>query len=461
MLLRLFVENFLSFRESISVNAFPYSTRFSKHSHHIYNVKNVDILKLLSIYGANASGKSNLIKCLKFIRELVSNEEIPDFGYPIQFALADECTNKPSKIAVEFISESVGFIYGVEVMNNVLLTEELYESGLGVGEDKLIFKRSTKGKKVKVEFNKDFYESDKNKLLSSVLEESILKPDKPILKFLTRLNNSYFNKLSKALLWFDDRLKIIEPKQSILGLAYSMNQDVNLYHFANEVMKSYHVGIKEVIVDKTPAEQFFGLDDASILPDLKSRLEESNEDYVSLRSRNGHEINIIEENNQLIALQVKLIHYNENRNVKSFEFNTDQESDGTKRLLDFIPAFYIAVNFQSVLCIDEIAQSIHPMLIKELLAKFSKDKQTKGQLIFTTHESNLLDQDIIRRDEIWFTEKRKGGDSVIYPLSRYKEHNTKNLRKGYLNGRYGAIPFLGNLKDLKWNIHDNAPEPHV
>jgi AAA15 family ATPase/GTPase len=76
--------------------------------------------------------------------------------------------------------------------------------------------------------------------------------------------------------------------------------------------------------------------------------------------------------------------------------------------------------------------------------------ETKGQLIFSTHESNLLDQDIFRPDEIWFTEKNKQGATELYALSEFKEHHTIDIRKGYLNGRYGGIPFLGNLKDLNW-----------
>jgi len=78
-------------------------------------------------------------------------------------------------------------------------------------------------------------------------------------------------------------------------------------------------------------------------------------------------------------------------------------------------------------------------------------EETKGQLIFTTHESNLLDQKIFRQDEIWFAEKDKNGSTDLYSLSEFKEHKTIDIRKGYLNGRYGSIPFLANLKDLNWH----------
>ena len=132
-------------------------------------------------------------------------------------------------------------------------------------------------------------------------------------------------------------------------------------------------------------------------------------------------------------------------------FYLNEESDGTVRLLDYIPAFQDIVNHNKVYIVDEIERSIHPLLIKELIRKFSNDKDTQGQLIFSTHESNLLDQEIFRQDEIWFAEKDKNGCTDLYPLSEFKEHHTKDIRKGYLNGRYGGIPFLGNLQDLNWN----------
>jgi AAA15 family ATPase/GTPase len=106
--------------------------------------------------------------------------------------------------------------------------------------------------------------------------------------------------------------------------------------------------------------------------------------------------------------------------------------------------------------VDEIERSIHPILIKELISKFSKEENTKGQLIFTSHESNLLDQDILRTDEIWFAEKNNRGETKLYSLSDFKEHSTIDIRKGYLQGRYGGIPFISNLQDLNWHKEDVA-----
>ena len=113
------------------------------------------------------------------------------------------------------------------------------------------------------------------------------------------------------------------------------------------------------------------------------------------------------------------------------------------------------INHETVYVVDEIERSIHPMMIKELIKKISWDTTARGQLIFTTHESCLLDQQILRTDEIWFTQKDKAGASHMYSLSDFNISNTANIEDGYLNGRYGGIPFLSNLKELNWHTDEN------
>ncbi|PHI17987.1 hypothetical protein CEQ90_20280 [Lewinellaceae bacterium SD302] len=451
MLLRLYIDNFTSFSKDVELNTFP-NRGLDKHKNHVYEVAGISVLKLISIYGANASGKSNMIKALSYLKSLVLDEELPDVSYVEKFALASANLEKPFKIAVEYISEGIGFIYGVEISDDEILCEELYKSGLGISEDELIFRKTIENNSAKIKFFDSFYESERNEILLSVIEESLLKKNKPVFKFLTTIKGTNLQDILKAFYWFDNTLRIIRPKESAFGLPYHLSKDKLLWKFANNVMKAYHVGIEKLVLEKFTAEEFFGMDDSSIISELKSNLNKSENEFVTLRSENGNdEICVVEENNELFVLQLKIKHYS-----KDIEepFNVDNESDGTKRLLDFIPAFYISLKHPAVFCVDEIGQSIHPILIKKLIEKFSFDDETAGQIIFTTHESNLLDQEILRRDEIWFTEKEKYGGTSLYSLNSFKEHNTKNIRKGYLNGRYGAIPFLGNLEDLNWHADD-------
>jgi hypothetical protein len=145
----------------------------------------------------------------------------------------------------------------------------------------------------------------------------------------------------------------------------------------------------------------------------------------------------------------KIITQHKGKEEKAVPFEMNEESDGTLRLFDLLPAVELLIHEEAVVFIDEIGRSLHPTLIKEFLQLYL-GRRTKGQLIFTTHESNLLDLKLFRQDEIWFVEKDKAGSSRTYPLSEFKPRYDLDIRKGYLNGRFGAIPFLSNLKDLNW-----------
>ncbi|MDE6340212.1 MAG: ATP-binding protein, partial [Muribaculaceae bacterium] len=145
----------------------------------------------------------------------------------------------------------------------------------------------------------------------------------------------------------------------------------------------------------------------------------------------------------LVALHI-------DKNGNEVPMDLEAESDGTRRLIEYMPLLYSVLKEDSVYIVDEIERSIHPIMIKSIISKISESHDAKGQLIFTTHESCLLDQSIFRPDEIWFAQKDVDQSTQLYPLSDYNIHKTANIENGYLNGRYGGIPFLSNLSDLKW-----------
>jgi AAA15 family ATPase/GTPase len=134
---------------------------------------------------------------------------------------------------------------------------------------------------------------------------------------------------------------------------------------------------------------------------------------------------------------------------KSIEFPLHEESDGSRRLLHLLPALYHRGADGGVFVVDELERSMHPMLARKFIEFFLKAADaTKGQLIFTTHESTLLDQDLMRRDAIWFAEKDDAGASHLYSLADFHVRTDLNIEKGYFAGRFGAIPFLGGIDRL-------------
>ena len=448
MLIRFVLENVFSFGEQREFNTMP-NTRLKTLEHHCYDIDGFPLLKMSAIYGANGAGKSNLIKGMFLLQSLVLRGNVP-------FALKDNMFKFNSDhdakqvFAVEYIQGQVPFYFGLSVHQGRIVTEELYRSGLGKRKDELIYERKTDEKGASsLIFRPEFEKDEKSQILKSILLEEFVKPNEPVFKLLAKRDNKFLAEVKLAFSWFSDTLQIISPRSKPLGLAHVIDTDSALKNYAQEMMCSFNIGIQSLSTQKTKLDEFFGKDNENELVDLKRRVEESDLKMVELQSRSGEEILVAKETGEFWVKVLKIHHKGKDERI--VEFDLKEESDGTIRLLDFVPIFMELISEERVFFIDEIERSIHPLLIKELVRKFSHDSETKGQLIFTTHESNLLDQELFRQDEIWFAEKTKEGETDLYSLSDFKEHKTIDIRKGYLSGRYGAIPFLGNLSDLNWH----------
>ena len=452
MLIRLVIENLFSFGDRKEFTTIP-NNKLKTLNHHKYDFNGFDILKTASIYGANGAGKSNLIKSLSLFQRLVIKEEIPFKLKDTQFKFNSPEKNGKQTFAIEFIQEETPFYYGIELLDNIILTEELYISGLGKGDDKLIYERKTTEDEITtISFLEEFENDEKSQVLKSVLLEDFVKPNEPVLKLISNRDNKFLKDVKKAFNWFSESLQIITPESRPSALAHRIDKDSNLKKYAEELMCSFNIGVTSLNSEKKSIKEFFGEDNSEEVDKWTKRVEESPKKMIGIRLGRGIELVLVKENKKIWVKNLQVEHTG--RNKISVMFDLEEESDGTIRLLDFIPAFQDIIVKERVYIIDEIERSIHPLLIKELVKKFSLDTKTKGQLIFTTHESNLLDQEIFRQDEIWFTEKDKDGCTDLYSLVDFKEHKTIDIRKGYLNGRYGSIPFLGNLKDLNWH-HDD------
>ena len=452
MLIRIVIENIFSFDERKEFTTIP-NSRLKTLEHHKYDFDGFNILKTSSIYGANGAGKSNLVKAIDLFKKLVVLEKIPFRLKDSIFKFNDRDDDRGQLFAVEFIQDQKSFYYGLVLKNNMIMVEELYHSGLGKQEDELIYERKTNNNgDSDIRFLKEFENDEKSRILKSVLIEDFVKPNEPILKLLSNRDNPYLKDIKLAYKWFVDTLQIITPESKPRALAHTIDLDDEFKNYARDLMCSFNIGIDELISEKKEIEEFFGEDNLKEVDKLVKDLEESPQKMIGLRSNTGDEIVIVKENERIWVKTLKVGHTG--KQGRAVLFNLDEESDGTVRLLDFVPAFKDVIASEKVFIIDEFERSIHPLLIKELIQKFSFDPATKGQLIFTTHESNLLDQKIFRQDEIWFVEKNKDGATDLYSLNDFKEHKTIDIQKGYLSGRYGSIPFLGNLQDLNW--HDYA-----
>ncbi len=449
MLIRIIIENLFSFGEQKEFSMISNKRLKTLRSHSV-EFDDVGILKMSSIYGANGAGKSNLIKSIKLLQDFILGFS-PLFSIKksqFKFNEGDE----PQVIAVEFIKAGVAYYYGIKIRSDVVLEEELYRSGLGKNEDTLIYERKTNSqKKTLINFNKEFESEEKNQLFKTVLLEDFIEPNEPILRLLANRDREgeTFKNIKLAYKWFERSLEIMTPNNSTPALAQRVEQESKFKEYAEKVMYSFNIGINALTSEKKKIRDFFDSEHEEKVSKFIGDIEENPGRIIGLRTQKGDEIIILKEDGEYWVKRLKIEHVG--KKDKKVLFDLEEESDGTIRLLDFIPSFKdLLTKDDKVWIIDEIERSIHPVLIKQLIKNFSNNNETKGQLIFSTHESNLLDQEIFRQDEIWFAEKQKCGSTDLYSLHDFKEHKTIDIQKGYLSGRYGSIPFIGNLSDLNW-----------
>ena len=452
MLIRFSVTNYLSFFELTDFNMVSGDVRSKKN--HIENINGVELLKFSLLYGANGAGKSNLIRSVEAVREIIKSEEVRDISED-SHKFDPACYDKPTTFELELVSSSGRpFIYGIAIVNDLIQNEYLYQSGLGKSKDKLIFER------FKVDKNKSRFDIDKKYISkksdrdflhlfgASIINNSMVA----LPKFLSFEENLVdFNKvLYEVYEWMINGLRIIHPSSKPAGLLFNLSNHHHFLNFSNDLLSSIDLGIKALHIKTYDLDDFFGEDDKE-KKYKKQVIEELEEDEFVPLAFDLIAVKEEVEGEEMYYIKKLLIEHSGKKDA-GIQFSLYEESDGTKRVIEYLSMIFeiLSPKFNGVYLVDEIERSIHPHLLKEMLKKLVDSEEITGQLIFTTHESNLLDLDLFRQDEIWLTEKNESGATSFSPMSDYKIRNDLDIRKGYLKGRFGAIPMLGNLQNLNW-----------
>jgi len=445
MLVRFVVSNYLSFGEETEFNMLTSSVRRKKE--HIYKFGNIELLKTAAIYGPNGAGKSNLIKAIQRLKDCVANRDGINTNYWNTFRLNNSFNSRPTEFEIEFTASERMYAYGISIQSDKIIKEWLYR--IENKNEKLIFERKLENDRTKIDFNPKMLVTGEDKLRIKLYEEELLPDYKTLLQMIfdSKLDLKEIDIVYK---WIVNNLQFIRPNSEFKSqLPNFFNLSENAELFTNEFLKSFNTGIFNLKVETIDLDTYFGWDDREKAESIRKEFERNkNKTWIRLENDSNYSTAYIE-NEKIVIKRLITIHKNELGEF--FDFEIDEESDGTRRILDFILPFYAMIKYDFTVLIDEIDQSIHPHLLKKLVAKFVNDNNTKGQLIFTTHDSNLLDQNIFRQDEIWFTEKKNTGETTMYPLSDFKIRYDLDIEKGYLKGRFGAIPFMGNLEGLNWH----------
>ncbi len=383
-------------------------------------------LKAVGIYGPNASGKSNLIKAVDFMRETVlkSANTKPDESLNVTpFLLDDKSKRKASFFEITFYEKHVRYQYGFTAKSKYIQDEWLF--AYPKGRARLWYERSFNHKT-----NKPIFKFGGS-----------LGGDKTKLAKMTRLNSLFLSvgaqwnnkQLATIYKWFNNNLRIVPPKEYFKPITAKMLLELEskpeakkaIYDFITSALKDADLGICGLDVKKIDVDEIRFLE--SIPEEDKRKL--------------------IERLKKEPLIQVEVHHRNKKAN-KIVSLILEDESDGTQRFFQLLGPWLETLSYGYTVFIDELETSLHPLLVRELIKVVQDPKSNKygAQLIFATHDTTLLDHKIFRRDQIWFTEKDEDGGTKLYPLSDYKPRKGEAMQKGYLSGRYGAIPIIEEFK---------------
>ncbi|MGD8457875.1 MAG: ATP/GTP-binding protein [Anaerolineales bacterium] len=446
MLIRFSVENFLSFNNQVEFSMVPGLVR--KHKNHIiYSEKpsGINILKGAVIYGANASGKSNLIKAVAFARNLIVYGVEPNYAIPIKcFKLEESCYDHPSKFQFEFKTNENYYIYGFEISEKFVYSEWLYKTSKNT--QKLLFeRRTTEDGETNIEFGNLNYDDRDDRLLVRITGRQTRNNQLFLTESIDR-NISHFEDVHR---WFREVLVTIEPESIYSGYGVSSFKSDDLGKDLVNYISLFDTGIKDINLKDIDEIRKKSIPN-EILNSISNELKKNDTDeYESFLISSKERFFITYEDNNL-RIKSFAFEHNMREGSNGIFLDINEESDGTKRLLDLVPVLIATKTSNSVFLIDELDRSLHPSICYKFFELFFQNIGSESQLIATTHESSLLDLDLFRRDEIWFVEKNKFGESTIYSLEEFAPRYDKDIRRGYLNGRFGAIPILRNPKDLGW-----------
>ncbi len=426
MLIEFSVGNYLSFKEKVtfSMVATDLNETTSLDESNIFPVDDeLSLVKSAAVYGANASGKSNLIQAIDFMRWFVLNSssrtQITDEINVDGFKLSTETINKPSFFEIVFLLNKKIYRYGFELDKKQVISEWLFYTP-NLQENKY-FERN----KQKFNILKRFSEGQ--------LLDSKTRPNALFLSVAAQFNG----KVSEQILRWFGKIGILSGIKENTSDVYTLGlmEDKNYREDILTLINKLDLGINDIKTKQTTI----------LLDNVPSEILEI------LAARDGKLAKDVE---TLDSVDVKTIHHkydSEGNITSSEEFDMDEnESEGTKKLFAFAGPILNTLREGRVLLIDELDARLHPLITKTLVELFnsSETNPNNAQLIFTIHNTNLLTKKLFRQDQIWFVEKDQYGATDLYSLVEYELSNDIIFEGDYIKGRYGAIPFIGDLRTV-------------
>ena len=442
MLLRYNVSNFKSIGHDLEFSMLPSSVDVDDRYVTIIPTKMGDwkVLRRGGLFGPNASGKSSFIQSIKYAKAMIVDGKKSGTGTGvIPFRSDIEGAGNASTFQFVLYIDGEVYEYGFSVTRQYVVEEWLNQ--LESDNMQMIFVRNTDDMgniSIDINYDKDNVEADEIELIR-ILRSSMKSEQKNQL-FLYKLYDNAVDYVKPVIEWFS-RLQFIFPHTKISALPLRLEKDQDLRTYISESLRNLDTGVESIEVSQEKIDFYeyaekINLPQSSVekIETIKNGIVNINGKYFLLKNE--------DENEKCNAMLYQLV-FKHNLNGKEVSFQMADESDGTKRLTDLLPmVFSIEHDVHSVYLVDEIDRSLHTKLSQYLLNKFSGKKNIYSQIIFTAHDVNLINLKHFAQDEIWFIEKSNEGESKIHSLSDYDLLNNQDVLKGYLNGRFGAVPVI-------------------
>lgn len=428
MLIRFTLENWMSFRDPVVFSMV--AGRERQHSRRVPTIDryNIKVLPVAAIYGGNASGKTNFVKALHFARALIVRGTHPDGLIPVDpFRLDRGCEKLPVHFSFELLIDEVIYEYSFVVTRQMVLEERLVR--ISSTTEKVLYHRKDGKPNFDGQLNKD-------KFLHFAF-----KGTRDNQLFLTNSVSQRVDAFKPVYDWFRDTLELVAPDSRFEPFEQFLDEQNPLYSRMSELLFQLDTGITRL------GGEDVSIDHLPVAETLKAKLQEDVREGVTVRltSPLNERFVVTRREGELVAR--KLITYHPDTQGAESRFEIWQESDGSQRVIDLLPAFLqlSAKSSKRVFIIDELDRSLHTQLTWKLLEEYLSNcsGETRSQLLFTTHDLLLMDQDLLRRDEIWIAERDATGSSTLISFSEFKDVRAdKDIRKSYLLGRMGGVPRL-------------------
>ncbi|HHT80600.1 MAG TPA: AAA family ATPase [Spirochaetales bacterium] len=450
MLINFTVSNFKSIKDEILFNMAP-AKRLQTMKEHVLvanTKKKAEGMPVAAIYGANGSGKTNFIEALAFMKDRINNDDVVA---AIPFRLADDDQEKqPSTFSVLFSFEKVVYAYGFSIEGRIVRQEWL--SAYYTAKETMLFERYWEGEGTQIVFGNRLVSDTKGgKAFLGFIFQGIQKEQ----LFLREAVKRDVSLLEPVEQWFVSHVFVIRPTSRAMALEVTLQNKPKALQKMNEQLHEMGMNLEklETKEKKFNSDQYANQLDEGDAERFRNALEGLQEgEIIELSEKSfGRPQYIKKKNDEFYLISFEVCH--ERQDGKQVNFDISTASSGFMRMLDLLPALDVAQQEDTLIVVDEIERSLHTLLSQYFISCFIgivTESQNGSQLVFSTHDTNLLDSDFLRSDEIWFMEKDSSSSSRLCNLVEFKQSTGLNYEKGYLEGRFGAIPiFHGNGLRLK------------